>query len=120
MPRIALELSRELANESLVSEHQERSLDEHLEEVRRTRLIDTNGLGLADIEYLELLEGEARPLGERSILAMLTNIDKDRILEEVEPLVVARLKLVKKTDRGREITPEGRRYLLELRRQRQG
>ena len=120
VPRIALEVSRELANESLVSEHQERSLDDHLEEVRRTRLIDTNGLGLADIEYLELLDGESRPLGERSILAMLTNIDKDRVLEEVEPLVVARLRLARKTDRGREITPEGRRYLLELRRQRRG
>ena len=120
VPRIALEVSRELANESLVSEHQERSLDDHLEEVRRTRLIDANGLGLADIEYLELLEGESRPLGERSILAMLTNIDKDRVLEEVEPLVVARLRLARKTDRGREITPEGRRYLLELRRQRRG
>lgn len=120
VPRIALEVSSELANESLVSEHQERSLDDHLEEVRRTRLIDANGLGLADIEYLELLEGESRALGERSILTMLTNIDKDRILEEVEPLVVARLKLARKTDRGREITPEGRRYLLELRKQQRG
>ena len=120
VPRIALELVRELANESLVSEHSERTLEEHLEEVRRTRLIDANGLGPADIEYLELLELEARPLGERSILTMLTNIDKDRILEEVEPLVIARLKLARKTDRGREITAEGRRYLLELRRQLQG
>lgn len=118
VPRIALELARELANEALVSEHQERSLDEHLEEVRRTRLIDSNGLGLSDIEYLELLDREARPLGERHILTMLTNIDKDRFLEEVEPLLVARMKLVRRTERGREITHEGRRYLIEMRRAR--
>ena len=119
VPRIALELVREVASESMVSEHPERTLEEHLEEVRRTRLIDINGLGPVDIEYLELLEREARPLGERNILAMLTNIDKNRILEEVEPLVIARLRLAKKTDRGREITPDGKRYLRELRRQQQ-
>ncbi|MCY3714723.1 MAG: AAA family ATPase [Gemmatimonadetes bacterium] len=119
VPRIALELVREVASESLVSEYTERTLEEHLEEVKRTRLIDGNGLGPVDIEYLELLEREARPLGERNILAMLTNIDKNRVTEEVEPLVIARLRLAKKTDRGREITPDGRRYLLELRRQQQ-
>jgi len=118
VPRIALELARELANEALVSEYQERSLDEHLEEVRRTRLLDENGLGLADLEYLELLEREGRPLGERNVLTMLTNIDKDRFLEEVEPLLVARMKLVRRTEKGREITDEGRRYLIALRRTR--
>ena len=118
VPRIALELARELANEALVSEHQDRDLGKHLDEVSRTRLIDGNGLGGADIEYLELLERESRPLGERNILTMLANIDKDRFLEEVEPLLVARLKLVRRTGRGREITQEGRRYLIEMRKTR--
>ncbi|MBN2099069.1 MAG: AAA family ATPase [Dehalococcoidia bacterium] len=120
VPRIALELAKELETEALVSEHQGRSLDEHLEEVRRTRMIDSNGLGLSDIEYLKLLEREARPLGERNILTMLSNIDKDRFLEEVEPLLVARLKLVRRTERGREITTEGRKYLIDARRQQAG
>ncbi|MYE90781.1 AAA family ATPase, partial [Candidatus Poribacteria bacterium] len=115
VPRIALEFARELANEALVSEHQDRDLDQHLDEVRRTRLIDENGLGSADIEYLELLERETRPLGERNILTMLANIDKDRFLEEVEPLLVVRMKLVRRTGRGREITSEGRRYLIDMR-----
>ena len=118
VPRIALEIARELANEALVSEHQDRDLDEHLDEVRRTRLIDENGLGGIDIEYLELLEREDRPLGERNILTMLSNIDKDRFLEEVEPLLVGRMKLVRRTARGREITSEGRRYLIDLRKSR--
>ena len=47
---------------------------------------------------------------------MLGNIDKDRFLEEVEPLLVARMQLVRRTGRGREITQEGRRYLIEFRR----
>lgn len=115
VPRIALELADELATEALVSEHQDRDLAAHLDEVRRTRQIDENGLSGIDIEYLELLDREDRPMGERNILTMLTNIDKDRFLEEVEPLVVARMKLVRKTGRGREITPLGRRYLIEMR-----
>lgn len=118
VPRIALEFARELAGEALVSEHQDRDLADHLDEVRRTRLVDENGLGRIDIEYLELLDREGRPLGERNILTMLGNIDKDRFLEEVEPLLVARMKLVRRTGRGREITPEGRRYLIEMRKTR--
>lgn len=114
VPRIALDLARELADEALVSEHQDRDLDSHLEEVRRTRLIDENGLSRIDIEYLELLDREGRPLGERNILTMLGNIDKDRFIEEVEPLLVGRMKLVRRTARGREITTAGHRYLIEI------
>ena len=115
VPRLALELARDLSDEALVSEYQDREMAQHLEEVRRTRLIDDNGLGPADMEYLDLLEREARPLGETNILTMLPSIDKDRVLEEVEPLLVARMKLVRRTSKGREITEEGRRYLIDLR-----
>lgn len=115
VPRIALDFARDLADEVLVSEHPGRKLADHMDEVRRTRQIDENGLGRIDIEYLELLEREGRPLGERNILTMLDNIDKDRFLEEVEPLLVARMNLVRRTGRGREITPEGRRYLNNMR-----
>ena len=116
VPRIALEFARELASEALVSEFQDRDLDSHLDEVRRTRLVDENGLGRNDIEYLKLLEQEGRPLGEQHILTMLGNIDKDRFLEEVEPLLVSRMKLVRRTGKGREITQKGRRYLIDMRR----
>lgn len=115
VPRIALDLARELADEALVSEHQDRDLDGHLDEVRRTRLIDENGLSRIDIEYLELLDSEGKPLGERNILTMLGNIDKDRFIEEVEPLLVGRMKLVRRTPNGREITTAGHRYLIEMR-----
>ena len=115
VPRLALELARDLSDEALVSEYQDREMAQHLEEVRRTRLIDDNGLGPADMEYLDLLEREGRPLGETNILTMLPSIDKDRVLEEVEPLLVARMKLVRRTSKGREITEEGRRYLIDLR-----
>ena len=119
VPRLALEFARELADEALVSEYQERDLSGHLDEVRRTRLVDENGLGRIDIEYLELLASEGRPLGERNIMTMLGNIDKDRFLEEVEPLLVARMRLVRRTGQGREITPAGRQYLVDMRRARQ-
>lgn len=82
-----------------------------VESDRQLRLVDENGLGRIDIEYLELIDREGRLLGKRNILTMLGNIDKDRFLEEVEPLLMVRMKLVRRTGRGREITPEGRRHL---------
>ncbi|MBI4287193.1 MAG: ATP-binding protein [Chloroflexi bacterium] len=60
VPRIALELAKELATEALVSEHPERTLEEHLEEVRTTRLIGENSLKRPHMEYLELLERERK------------------------------------------------------------
>jgi Holliday junction resolvasome RuvABC ATP-dependent DNA helicase subunit len=118
VPRIALEIGKELSNEALVSEHPERSLEEHLSEVVSTRRITEEGLGPADIEYLELLDQQRTPMGEGNISTMLSNIDKDRILEGVEPLLVNRLKYVRRTARGREITIKGREYLVNMRQRR--
>ena len=87
-----------------------------MDEVRRTRLVDECGLTRLDIEYLELLEHQSGPIGERNILTMLGNIDKDRFIDEVEPLVVVRMGLVRRTAKGRELTNDGRRYLIEMRR----
>jgi Holliday junction resolvasome RuvABC ATP-dependent DNA helicase subunit len=114
VPRIALELAKELETEVLVSEFQDRSLDAHLEEVRRTRGIDDNGLGHLDLNYLELLE-RSGPLGEQRLLSMLGSVDRERILTEVEPHLVKRLKLVQMTPKGRELTDLGRRYMAKVR-----
>lgn len=116
VPRIALKLAQDLEDEIQVSSHPGRNVMEHLDAVRKTHRIDPNGLRPYDIEYLNLLNHQDKPIGEKHIINMMTNVDKDRILEEVEPLLIGRLHLVKKTERGRVITPEGRRYLSELRR----
>lgn len=114
VPRIALEIATDLTNESLVSEHENRDLNQHLDEVTYTRQIDRNGLGRNDIEYLQVLNEQLRPIGERHILNLLSNIDKSRFLDEVEPLLVARLGLVRRTANGREITPKGKQYLIDM------
>lgn len=111
VPRIALELATSLQTEIRVSEHQERSPEQHLAEVARTRTIDDLGLTDLDRQYLELLAREARPLGERPILNMLRNVDRERILNEVEPYVIQVLGFAKLGPSGREITPRGRQYL---------
>ncbi len=114
VPRIAIELAKELETEALVSEFQDRSVDDHLEEVRRTRGIDENGLAHLDVNYLELLE-RSGPLGEQRLLSMLGSVDRDRILTEVEPHLVQRLSLVQMTPKGRELTNSGRKYLARTR-----
>jgi Holliday junction resolvasome RuvABC ATP-dependent DNA helicase subunit len=115
VPRVALEIARELDTEITVSEHPGRTVEEHLEEVRKTRQIDSLGLMRLDAQYLELLEREGRPLGETAVLNMLGQVDRARVTEEIEPFL-RRLGFIKHGPRGREITPEGRAYLLARRR----
>jgi Holliday junction resolvasome RuvABC ATP-dependent DNA helicase subunit len=116
VPRVALELAKELETELTVTEHPDRPITEHLEEVRKAQEIDKLGLTLTDNEYLEILERENRPVGENAILNMLRTVDKDRILNEVEPFL-KRLGFIRLGPRGREISAQGKEYILNKRRQ---
>jgi Holliday junction resolvasome RuvABC ATP-dependent DNA helicase subunit len=115
VPRVAIELANELETEITVSEHQERTPAEHLDEVRRAREIDSLGLTQTDIRYLEVLEQEGRPVGEQAVTNILGTVDRDRVVDEVEPFL-RRLGFIRLGARGREITAEGRQYLLSRRR----
>lgn len=114
VPRIALELARDLHNELRVTDHPERSLADHLEYVRMTTGIDDNGITRQDVEYLQVLDRQSGPIGERVLLAALATADKDRIVDEIEPFL-ERLAFIRRTPRGREITSQGRTYLRERR-----
>jgi Holliday junction resolvasome RuvABC ATP-dependent DNA helicase subunit len=113
VPRIAIQLAEALETAVLVSE-QEKPLSEHLDDVRRAREIDENGLTRMDFEYLAILERAGGPVGEQNILNLMRTVDKDRILNDVEPFLV-RLSFIKHGPRGRELTGEGREYLLASR-----
>lgn len=113
VPRIAIQLAEALETAVLVSE-QEKPLEKHLEDVRRAREIDEKGLTRMDFEYLTILERASGPVGEQNILNLMRTVDKDRILNEVEPFLV-RLGFIKHGPRGRELTSEGREYLLTRR-----
>ena len=110
VPRIAIQLAEALETAMLVSE-QEKTLSEHLDDVRRAREIDERGLTRMDFEYLAILERAGGPVGEQNILNLMRTVDKDRILNDVEPFLV-RLGFIKHGPRGRELTSEGREYLL--------
>ena len=83
----------------------------HLEDVRRAREIDERGLTRMDFEYLAILERAGGPVGEQNILNLMRTVDKDRVLNEIEPFLV-RLDFIRHGPRGRELTSEGREYLL--------
>lgn len=110
VPRVAIEIGKELETEIAVSEYSNRSLKEHLEEVRLAREIDEMGLTFLDLQYLTILEHENRPVGEQALLNMIGDVDKERILDEVEPFL-RRLNFIKLGRSGREITTEGKKYL---------
>lgn len=115
VPRIAIQLAGALETAILVSER-EKQVAEHLDEVRRAREIDARGLTRMDFEYLAILERANNPVGEQNILNLMRTVDKDRILNEVEPFLV-RLGFIRHGPRGRELTSEGREYLLAHRAQ---
>ncbi len=113
VPRVGIQLANGLETAVLVAEHQ-KGLEEHLDDVRRAREIDENGLTPLDLEYLDLLERSSRPLGEQVISNMLRTVDKDRIMNEIEPFL-GRLGFIKHGPQGREITSRGKEYVLSKR-----
>jgi Holliday junction resolvasome RuvABC ATP-dependent DNA helicase subunit len=110
IPRRAFEVAKELIDELRTTEHPELPLSRHLDLVRDMMEVDENGLGPLDLEYLNVLARADRPLGEDAIATMLGTVDKDKIVEEIEPLL-RRLELIVPGMRGREITKLGREYV---------
>lgn len=110
VPRIAIQLAEALETAVMVSEEAKPILH-HMEDVRRAREIDARGLTRMDFEYLAILERSNTPVGEQNILNLMRTVDKDRVLNDVEPFLV-RLGFIRHGPRGRELTNEGREYLL--------
>lgn len=115
VPRVSIELAKELETEITVSEHRERTPLQYLEQVRVAREIDPEGLTRDDLRYLTILDTEARPVGEAAMSNMMGTVDRDRVTNEIEPFL-RRLELIKFGARGREITAAGRQYLANARR----
>ncbi len=111
VPRIALELARELETAITVAEDPTLTIDRHLDEVRRSRELDELGLTPMDLEYLSHLLRENRPVGEQTILNMMGTVDPHRVLNEIEPFLRT-LGLIRFGPRGREITEEGKNYVV--------
>ena len=110
VPRIAIQLAEALETAVMVAE-EPKPLSSHLADVRRAREIDERGLTRMDFEYLAILERSKGAVGEQNLLNQMRTVDKDRILNELEPFLV-RLGLIRHTSRGRELTSEGLEYLL--------
>jgi len=110
VPRIAIQLAEAVETAVMVAEEHKTLLD-HLVDVRRAREIDEHGLTRMDFEYLSILERSQGAVGEQTLLNLMRTVDKDRILNEIEPFLV-RLGFSRHTPRGREITSEGLEYLL--------
>jgi Holliday junction resolvasome RuvABC ATP-dependent DNA helicase subunit len=110
VPRVGIQLAEALETAVLVSE-EEKPVQEHLEDVRRAREIYERGLTLMDFQYLAILERAGGPVGEQNILNLIRTVDKDRILNEIEPFLV-RCGFIQHGPRGRELTRPGREYLL--------
>jgi len=113
VPRVAISLATDLETAIKVSDHPNRSIEEHLDEVRKTHEMDDLGLKPLDFQYLETLKDEGKPVGEQAMVNLLATADKDRVIDEVEPFL-RKLGFIRFGSRGREITEKGKNYLLEI------
>ena len=113
VPRVAIELTRSLETALIVAEG-DGDVADHLDKVRSDRELDKCGLTRMDLEYLDLLERTGRPLGFKTIENQLRTVDKERILNDVEPFL-SRLGLIRHGAQGREITQNGIDYLMAKR-----
>jgi Holliday junction resolvasome RuvABC ATP-dependent DNA helicase subunit len=119
VPRIALQILSELKREMIVSGEPDKPASEHLLEVMKSRGVDEKGIGRRDLDVLEFLEWQANPIGEDRMLSMLHTVDKDTVLEEIDPFL-QKLGYVAHDRSGRTITQKGRDYLFERRIREQG
>jgi Holliday junction resolvasome RuvABC ATP-dependent DNA helicase subunit len=113
VPRLAFVLAEDVRNE-MIANPADKSVAEHLEAVRVSKELDENGLRLLDLEYLETLDRAKRPLGEDSIANQLGTVDRDEVVNEIEPALL-RMRLIERTQGGRVITQAGREYLAKRR-----
>jgi Holliday junction resolvasome RuvABC ATP-dependent DNA helicase subunit len=113
VPRIAIDIARELETQIAVSGI-DQGLAEHLDDVRRARELDPDGVSPSDLDYLRILSESDRPMGEQALMNRMPGTDRARVTEEIEPYLV-KLGFVRLGERGRELTPRGHRYLLDAR-----
>jgi Holliday junction DNA helicase RuvB len=114
VPRLAFALAEDLRNEMIANPDHNKTVAEHLEAVRISSELDENGLRVLDLDYLEVLQRSNRPLGEDSIANQLGTVDRDQVVNEIEPALL-RLRLIERTQTGRAITAAGREYLAQRR-----
>lgn len=113
VPRLAFVLAEDVRNE-MIANPAPKSVLQHLDAVRMSKELDENGLRVLDLEYLEALERAGRPLGEDSIANQLGTVDRDEVVDEIEPALL-RMRLIERTQGGRVITRAGAEYLARRR-----
>lgn len=109
LPRVAFMMAQEVKEEIMTSD--DGDIRAAVRRVMRGRGIRyANGVTRDDVRYLELLQREARPMGERAIRAHLYDIDQQIISDDIEPFLL-HLEFIAVIDKGRKITSAGKTFL---------
>jgi Holliday junction DNA helicase RuvB len=113
IPRVAFMMAGEVEEEIFLSDDGDiRACVRRVMHGRGIRY--ANGITLDDRRYLDLLQREGRPLGERAIQSQLGDIDPLRITDDIEPFLLL-LGYVIVSAKGRQITSRGLAFLKEAR-----
>jgi len=113
IPRVAFMMAQEVEEEVLLSDDGDiRACVRRVMHGRGVRY--ANGLTRDDVRYLELLQREQRALGENAIKAQLSDLDPLRVTDDIEPYLML-LGLIGITQKGRQITASGQRFMREAR-----
>jgi len=112
-PRRAFELAQDIVDEKQMAGRH--NWQDCAKEVLRTRgVVSRNGVTKKDLDYLELLKREGRPLGARVVVSALGLLEADELTEDIEPYLVHDLRFIEYTQKGRMITERGREFVRDL------
>lgn len=111
-PRVAFAMAGEVMDEIFVNGPTD--IKGCLRRVMNGRgILTTGGMTRDDVRYLKLLQREGRPVGERVIHSQLHDIDAQRIVNDIEPYLVA-ANYLQFSDKGRQLTYAGKRFLEDV------
>lgn len=111
-PRVAFAMAIEVMDEIFVNGPND--LRGCLKRVLNGRgILTTGGMTRDDVRYLQLLQREGRPLGERVIRSQLHEVDPQRIADDIEPYLVT-MGYLSFSDKGRQLTYAGRRFVQDV------
>ncbi|MCR4336698.1 MAG: Holliday junction branch migration DNA helicase RuvB, partial [Candidatus Omnitrophica bacterium] len=112
-PRIANRLLRRVRDYVQVKTHQKRVEHGIVEQAMGTLGIDSRGLDDIDRRLLQVIDRQYQggPVGIEALAATL-NEEIDTIVDVIEPYLL-KTGFLKRTSRGRELTPEALRHLQE-------
>lgn len=108
IPRVAIAMADEWRKEKLYGDLNDQ--DAFVSVAKSRSIVGRNGLTQNDVRLLKLLDRERKPVSESGIIAGLSDLDRAVVRDDIEQYLIM-INFVRVTEKGRELTQTGKRWL---------